>query len=71
MTELEKKVFDFINDNTDEDSMECVDINDLSNGLNESPNVLRGVIASLVKKDRIWVEEYDANFETNYFYWVR
>ena len=71
MTELETKVFDFIKDNTDEDSMECVDINDLSNGLNESPNVLRGVVASLVKKDLIWVEEYDANMETNYFYWVR
>ncbi len=70
-TSLETKVYDFIKDNTDVDSMECVDINDLANGLNESPNVLRGVIASLVKKDLIEVEEYDANFETNHFYWLK
>ena len=71
MTNLEEKVYTFIKENTDEDCMECVDINDLANSLDESPKVLRGVIASLVKKELIWVEEYDANFETNYFYWVK
>ena len=71
MTNLEKKVYDFITNNTDPECMECVDIKDLVKGLNESAKVLRGVISSLVKKDLIEVEEYDANFDTNYFYWLK
>ena len=70
MTELEKKVYDFINENANEEDMECVDIADLTTSLNESAKVLRGVIASLVKKDMVWVEKYESNFITQYFYWV-
>ncbi len=70
MTDLENKVYDFILNNSDEDCMVCVDINDLVKGLNESAKVLRGVIASLVKKDKIWVETYDGNFRLDYYYWI-
>ena len=70
-TELEKKVYDAINEYTDADSMECVDINDLVEITGESAKVLRGVISSLVKKELIEVEEYDSNFETSYYYWVK
>ena len=62
MTELENKVYDFIKENTDPERMECVDINDLVAGVRESAKVLRGVIASLVKKDLIEVEDYDTGF---------
>lgn len=71
LTRLEKKVFDFVKDNTDEETMECVDIGDLTRNLNESAKVLRGVIGSLVKKELIEVEEHETNFETNYYYWLR
>ena len=71
MTNLEEKVYTFIKDNSDVECMECVDIDMLVNGLNEDAKVLRGVIASLVKKDKVVVEEYDANFETNFFYWLK
>jgi predicted transcriptional regulator len=70
MTDLEKKVYDFINENTNEEDMECIDITDLTKGLNESAKVLRGVIASLVKKGMVWVETFDSNFVTQYFYWI-
>lgn len=71
LTVLEQEVYNFIKNNTDPDSMECVDIDDLANGLCKDAKVLRGVISSLVKKDMIEVEEYDANFDTNYFYWLK
>jgi hypothetical protein len=71
MTELETRVYNFIKDNTDPDTMECIDINDLVEGLNESANVLRGVISSLSKKDLIEVEEYDTGFDCTYYYWLK
>jgi len=71
MTDLENKVYDFIKENTDPDSMECVDIKDLVKGCGESAKVLRGVVASLVKKDLIEVEDYDTGFDQNYFYWLK
>jgi hypothetical protein len=70
LTKLEKSVYEYIRDNADEDCMECVDIDDLVKSLNESAKVLRGVLSSLVKKDKIWVEEYDSNFVKQYFYWI-
>ena len=70
LTELEKKVYDYIKRNTDIESVECVDINDLVSGLNESAKVLRGVISSLVKKNLIEVEEWESNFEKNQYYWT-
>jgi len=73
MTDLEKKVFDFIKENSDAECMECVDIKDLAKGLKEDAKVLRGVISSLVKKDLIEVEDYDTGFkqDKNFFYWVK
>ena len=71
MTELETRVYNFIKDNTDPDTMECIDMNDLVEGLNESANVLRGVISSLSKKDLIEVEEYDTGFDCTFYYWLK
>lgn len=71
MTELETKVYDFIKENTDAETMEMVDMKDLTKGLKESAKVLRGVISSLVKKDLIEVEDYDTGFNQNYFYWMK
>lgn len=71
LTQLEELVLDFIKENTDIETMDCVDIKDLSKSLNESPKTLRGVISSLVKKDLIEVEEYDANDRREYFYWLK
>jgi DNA-binding IscR family transcriptional regulator len=71
LTKLEKKVYDYIAENANMETMECVDINDLANGLNESPKVLRGVVASLVKKELVEVEEWDANNKMQHFYWPK
>jgi len=70
MTEMEQTVFEAIRDNTDEESMECVDIEDLVSLTGIASKQIRGVLSSLVKKEKIEVEEYDANFNTQYFYWV-
>jgi len=71
MTKLEKQVYDYIKENTDVDSMETVDINDLVQNLDETANVLRGVLSSLVKKNMIEVEEYEANRTVQIFYWMK
>lgn len=76
MTDLENKVYDFIKENSEPETMTCVDINDLSKGLNESPNVLRGVLSSLVKKDMIEVEEFErarlnGSYSLEYYYWLK
>jgi hypothetical protein len=70
-TDLETKVFDFIEKESDPECMDCVDIDDLVRGTGESATVLRGAIASLVKKEKIEVEECDANFKVQYFYWLK
>ena len=72
MTKLEKEVYNFIKEKSDPESMTCVDIDDLSVELNKSAKVLRGVIGSLVKKDKIEVEEYDGQYpKIQYFYWLK
>ena len=71
LTELEKKVFDFIKENTDPDMMDCVNMEDLVKGTGENAKVLRGVIGSLIKKDMIELEDYDTGFHADYFYWVK
>jgi len=72
MTELENKVYGFIEKNSDAECMECVDIKDLIKGVGENAKVLRGVISSLVKKDMIEVEEFDNGFDRiEYYYWLK
>ncbi len=71
MTELETKVYNFIKENADPETMECVDIKDLVKGVGEKAKVLRGVVASLVKKDLIEVEDYDTGFNQDFYYWLK
>ena len=70
-TELENKVYDFIKGNTDPETMELVDINDLVKGIGTPATVLRGVLASLVKKGLVEVEEWDGNARVQHFYWTK
>jgi len=69
LTVMEQMVYDAVLNNTNEEDMECVDIEDLVNITGIHQKKLRGVIASLVKKNKVEVEEYDANFRIQYFYW--
>jgi hypothetical protein len=71
MTKLENKVYDFIKENSDPETMDCVNMKDLVKGTGENAKVLRGVIGSLIKKDLIELEDYDTGFQADYFYWLK
>lgn len=71
MTEMEQRTLKAIEENADTETMQCVDLSDLVGITGIPAKQLRGVLASLIKKDLIEIEEYDANFEKQTFYWLQ
>ena len=61
-------------DKADPETLNCVDFSDLYPDVGRpagwSPLVLKGVLGSLVAEGFLIVEEHDANFRKQTFYWT-
>lgn len=66
-TELEKKIFNVIASTSMDGSV--ADIKDVTEETGVYAGVARGVISSLVKKGKIYVEECNLNGVKTIFYW--
>lgn len=64
-------MFTFIDTNADLETMACVAIEDIAAGTGIDTKKLRGVVSSLVKKNKIEIEEWDSNDQKTTFFWVK
>lgn len=70
LTELEAKILNAVDTNTDVDSMQGIGIDGLVEATGIDSKSIRGVLSSLVKKGEIVVEEFQLNGVDSTNYWT-
>lgn len=67
---METITYSAIESEADPEILWCCEMEHLVKATNLTSKVLRGVLASLVKKNKIIVEKYEANFINRQYYWT-